>query len=1085
MKKNIVLLLLWCVTVFAQAQTTLTHLAGKAITCIAADTVHNCVWVGTNAQGLWRYDGTMWEKCPAMNYTTPTTVTGTMNFDNQRIQQIAVDANGGVWVAQSGAATGTCAGGGIDYLPDGFSSLTHYTAISHSNYSPASVNGGIPSANALTVAISPNNVVWTGHSYDYIFVTGMSVFDINTGTWLLNVPSQYLYHAGGLGMKTISTTGPFSDTSSTLPQGAPFDLNNSTGDTRKVIAIASGANEVWVARDRDVYGTTPPQIVRYNHDGTIKGVYHLGNTPVLPFGVGASKRPVALCFDTNGNGWCGVAGNSSNGWGGIAVLKDGVWSYLDNTNMPNVFPAGATVNTNAIWATDLGHVFIGTTNGFVLYDGQGDVTAESSYTHYPCISYQANILGGIIDGFGDLWFASNNGVYQQLNSMPLFTTIEAYNVKEDDSLNYYMAHHRLLNKTSIECSAVSVPVIKVAADGTKSTLFTLKSLEINTCNVRINSIGNTQPNEYGTVELLPSYSDDSIRFIYKHPNYKNATTPNQVVFEVYNIASNDVEFSFSVDIKAPPVLLLHGVNSDGAAMQDIKNGLLSTGFYENYQINNPNYPPFSTFASNTIGINGEKELLSIACLTNKLSFGKIDFVGHSMGGILSRLYLQSVNYKNDMHKLISINTPHAGSQAANAGFLLADALNMLGAIHPITRIFAFTSAIGIFSLSINSALGDLQTTSPAITVLLNGQGNLNANIAASHAITSIKISQNLANAGWDTNKMVFDILEAGNYRKIYFGNPNNPNNIAVDLLTSLYGGESDWIVSEVSQQGGLPPNAITGCGRPFQPTDIYCDLNHMAVEHNPVVVNRIKQLLSLPTSDNLFSFAGYNPHASKSHSNSDNSNFHKNNPNVVVSNTLSTMQITTPTTLGGTYNENTALNFTMTGSNDIQGVFFICAGAGDTLENSMIYRHLAANTNTLNSTYTIPLGKTGRINILALGFNSTNGLVAVDTFHFFVGNVPVATTHNQTTIKSSLSQNYPNPFATNTTIQFYLGETSKNVVLNIIDITGKIVQSYDRGNLAEGNYDINVATENISAGVYFYELKSDGFRAVKRMIIVK
>ena len=44
---------------------------------------------------------------------------------------------------------------------------------------------------------------------------------------------------------------------------------------------------------------------------------------------------------------------------------------------------------------------------------------------------------------------------------------------------------------------------------------------------------------------------------------------------------------------------------------------------------------------------------------------KIDIVGHSMGGNLIRLYLQSDDYKFDIHKLITLNTPHSGTQLAN------------------------------------------------------------------------------------------------------------------------------------------------------------------------------------------------------------------------------------------------------------------------------------------------------------------------------------------------------------------------------------------------------------------------------------
>src|SRR5207244_4139809 len=47
------------------------------------------------------------------------------------------------------------------------------------------------------------------------------------------------------------------------------------------------------------------------------------------------------------------------------------------------------------------------------------------------------------------------------------------------------------------------------------------------------------------------------------------------------------------------------------------------------------------------------------------SSGKVDVVCHSMGGVLTRLYLNGQYYANDIHTITTINTPHSGTQGAN------------------------------------------------------------------------------------------------------------------------------------------------------------------------------------------------------------------------------------------------------------------------------------------------------------------------------------------------------------------------------------------------------------------------------------
>jgi hypothetical protein len=601
-----------------------------------------------------------------------------------QINDIAADANGGVWIAHAGQAGSAATLGGVDYLPNGFSTLYHFNDLMGSF--------SLPSSNVITIDIDQNGTIWAGCGVTY------------SGT----------YKAGGLAYKKTRsspfTNSGFTNVSSTLPQGEFYTA--STGDSRQVISIGCKLNEIWVGRSGSAYNANPfvnSQIVRYDTSGSNRGSYIWQNYSALPF----SQKivPSALYTDINGNGWCGIYNYNLNSYGGFCVFKNGVWSYINNASMPTVFPANAHVNANAIWGDDLGQVFIGTTKGLIIYDGEGSPTDPASYTRFNCISNHSNILGGCIDDDGDVWLATPNSVVK-FEGAETLSVLGAYNIDENDNSNNYEVSRRQLGVMYCVNSVGSID--KVAADGSESTLFKIMSPEIGRHKIRIKTVGNTEPDKYGSLRELanpnPNQANDSIRVIYRHPTYKDATTPDYVEFECYEPLTNTVDVTFKVQVKRPPVLLLHGVNSNGLAMAGIKTQLLSTGFYDNYQVVNPSYPNVASFASNTTEIIALKKSLANDCLSNHLSFGKIDFIGHSMGGILSRLYLQNVDYNNDMHKIITINTPHSGSQLATRGI---DFANFLGAM------------AGFIERKITNAIADkiafenLQVNSSATLSLLN------------------------------------------------------------------------------------------------------------------------------------------------------------------------------------------------------------------------------------------------------------------------------------------------------------------------------------------------------------------------------
>lgn len=83
-----------------------------------------------------------------------------------------------------------------------------------------------------------------------------------------------------------------------------------------------------------------------------------------------------------------------------------------------------------------------------------------------------------------------------------------------------------------------------------------------------------------------------------------------------------------------------------------------------------------------------------------------------------------------------------------------------------------------------------------------------------------------------------------------------------------------------------------------------------------------------------------------------------------------------------------------------------------------------------------------------------------------------------------MSQNYPNPFNPNSKISFKI-KKSGPVKLSLFDITGKEVQVIINSELKPGIYEIDINSENLSSGVYFYMLKAVNFSDTKKLIILK
>jgi hypothetical protein len=83
-----------------------------------------------------------------------------------------------------------------------------------------------------------------------------------------------------------------------------------------------------------------------------------------------------------------------------------------------------------------------------------------------------------------------------------------------------------------------------------------------------------------------------------------------------------------------------------------------------------------------------------------------------------------------------------------------------------------------------------------------------------------------------------------------------------------------------------------------------------------------------------------------------------------------------------------------------------------------------------------------------------------------------------------LDQNAPNPVTGVTTIRYELA-SAKDVVIEITDLQGRTIDSFDLGTLASGPHSFEYDASNLSTGVYQYSLVANGVRMTKKMMVTK
>jgi hypothetical protein len=105
---------------------------------------------------------------------------------------------------------------------------------------------------------------------------------------------------------------------------------------------------------------------------------------------------------------------------------------------------------------------------------------------------------------------------------------------------------------------------------------------------------------------------------------------------------------------------------------------------------------------------------------------------------------------------------------------------------------------------------------------------------------------------------------------------------------------------------------------------------------------------------------------------------------------------------------------------------------------------------------------------------------------FSIDNLPVGISQNSASQRNSgfVLKNFPNPFVKATTISWQL-ESPGYITLDVYDFTGRNIRKIVNEKMNAGERQIRFDATNLSAGVYFYQIRANGIVETRKMIITE
>lgn len=113
----------------------------------------------------------------------------------------------------------------------------------------------------------------------------------------------------------------------------------------------------------------------------------------------------------------------------------------------------------------------------------------------------------------------------------------------------------------------------------------------------------------------------------------------------------------NVEAAGTPIILVHGVIDNRSIFTVLRRQLERKGFGRVYALN------YSLLTGDIRAVAGRLQTL-VNEVCEQTGYEQVHIVGHSMGGIIARYYVQRMGGGDRVHTLVTLGTPHSGSWSA-------------------------------------------------------------------------------------------------------------------------------------------------------------------------------------------------------------------------------------------------------------------------------------------------------------------------------------------------------------------------------------------------------------------------------------
>ncbi len=289
----------------------------------------------------------------------------------------------------------------------------------------------------------------------------------------------------------------------------------------------------------------------------------------------------------------------------------------------------------------------------------------------------------------------------------------------------------MVSTTPSVLSSCGTPIKGVASDGTNPLLLRTETGLAGTACFDITSTGPPDQGKLSTTNYAISSGSGTLYgfSVYTPPDgYGTDGTDSrqvtiQFAFTPAGGTTNTTTTPIMTTIVRPPLVLMHGLWAKGADwnstyLRSSMSSDLYTVYPADYASTNA-----ASFTTNQVKVQGFVMEALKRIRAKQYAAAQVDVIGHSMGGILARLYTSLAQLNtlkvSDIHRMITLDTPHIGTNFAS----------LLVALHNTSATVATATETTVTNLTKGSitqgAVCDLAQNSTGLQ-LLNSATNLPA-----------------------------------------------------------------------------------------------------------------------------------------------------------------------------------------------------------------------------------------------------------------------------------------------------------------------------------------------------------------------